>query len=128
METTIAFGISNKPIALFIILPTICKIFFATFSKIIIVNKIVTRIIRWVNINHFNFAKIGFLQKFKYVKIVAFNIKVFGIIKINAFFFARTERCRYRRISKKDRFFLIWPSELIAFFLIVNKNATHFLL
>ena len=46
METTVAFGVLYHTIAVLIILPTVSKVLIRTLSKVILVNKVVTRIVR----------------------------------------------------------------------------------
>ena len=82
MKTSITLRILHHTVTVLVKLSAIFKIFFCTLSEIIFIHKIISRIIRWVNINHLYFAKICFLQKFQHFKIIALNIKIFCIIKI----------------------------------------------
>ena len=127
MESTIAFGILNKAITFLVIIPTLHSPNSTLNTKVIIINKVIPRIIRRVYINHFYLAEVCLLQKLQYLKVVALDIEVFSIVKINAFFSARAERFVYRCIGKKNRFFLVGPSKLIAFFVTVNDLAGNLL-
>ena len=64
MKATIALCILHKLIAFFIILTTIMDILLLIFVKIVIIYKIVTCIVRWINIYHFHLTKIIFPQQF----------------------------------------------------------------
>ena len=127
MKTTVTIKVFDKTVAVLIILPAVFKIFFCTLSKIILIHKVIARVVWWIYINHLDFAKICFLQQLQYLKVVALNIKIFGVIKINAFFPARAESFIYGCIGKKNRLLLVWPSNLIAFLIAVNNFARNFL-
>lgn len=146
MKTSITIKVFYKSISRIIKLPTIFKIFICTLYKVILVHKIISRIIRWVNINHLDFSKISFLQQLQHFKVVALDIKIFSIIKIytsttaiwfslavcssrNRFIISHRAQCLiYRGIGKKNRLLLVRPSKLIAFLLTVNnftRNLLH---
>lgn len=62
METTVAFGVLHHAIAVLVVLPAVCKILIRTLSKVILVNKVASGVVRRVYVNHLDFAEIGFLQ------------------------------------------------------------------
>ena len=82
MKASITFRILYHSVTVIVELSAVLKIFSCTLRKIIAINEVVTSIIRWVNINHLNFAEICFLQQLQYLKVVALNIKVFSSIEI----------------------------------------------
>ena len=64
MESPVTFGILKKPVALLVKLPTVVDIFIGILCKVVFIHKVVARIVRGINVNHFNFAEICFLQQF----------------------------------------------------------------
>lgn len=48
METTVAFGVLDKAVALVIKLTAVCKVFIGIFCKIVLIYKVVSCIIRRV--------------------------------------------------------------------------------
>ena len=121
METAIALGVGHKTVAFFIILTAIIHIVRRTLGKIILIDKIVTRIIRRINVDHLDLTQIGFLQELQHFQIIALDVEVLTVKTAGYAIFAhtvschRTQRCRNGRIGRQHRLFLIWPSKLIAF-------------
>ena len=127
MKTSIAFCISYKTITFTIQLTAIFNILLCALLKIIIINKILTCIIRRIDINHLHLAQVCFLQQLQHVQIIAFNIKVFRIVKVHAFFSARAQGFVNRRIGSQNGFALIRPSKLVAFLQIIYNMVTKLL-
>ena len=127
METPITFCILNKPIALFVELPAIGKILIRTLSKVILINKVVSCVVRRINVDHLDFAKIGFLQQLQHFEVVALDIEVFGGVKVHTFLTAGAQRLIDRGIGKKNGLLLVRPSELIAFLIAVYHRAGNLL-
>ena len=100
MKTTVAVKIFNKTIAIIIKLSAVLKVFICALSKIICIHKVVSCIVWRVYINHFYLAEVCLLQKFQHFKVIALDIEVFGIVKVNAFLSARAEGFVYRCIGK----------------------------
>jgi len=127
MKTTVTLSISNHLIPFFIILATIILVFRSILLKFIAINKVITCIIRRIDINHLHLAQIRFLQQLQHFQIVAFNIKVFRIVKVNAFFSARAQGFVNRRIGSQNSSALIRPSKLVAFLQAIYNMVTKLL-
>ena len=127
METTITFRVQHKSVSLIIKLSTICKIFLHTLSKVILIHEIISCIVGWINKNHIDFTKIGFLQELQHFEVVALGIEVFGGIKVHAFLPARTQRFGNGCIRQQNGFLLVRPSELVAFLFAIHHSARNFL-
>ena len=91
MEATVAFRVGNETVALLVNLPGVGEIFGRGLRKVIFIDKIVARVIRWVYINHFHFVEIGFLQALQHVEVVALDVKVLRIVEIHALLTAGTQ-------------------------------------
>ena len=122
METTIALCVCYKPISLFVILTAVPHIFVSTLGKIVLIDKIVSRIIRRINVDHLHLAQIGLLQELQHFQIIALNVEVFTVkaagrtVLAHAVCHNRAQRCRNGRIGRQHRLFLIRPCKLVAFF------------
>ena len=145
METAVALGVLHHTIAIFIVLSTVSKVLIHVLSKVVLIHKIVTRVVRRINVNHLDFTKIGFLQQLQHFKVVTLNIEVFGGIKVhaasaairfsltvcpggNCFIFTnRTQRLVDGCIGKQNGLFLVRPSELIAFLVTVHDLTGNLL-
>ena len=133
MKTTITFCVWHKPIALIIKLTAVRKIFLCTLCKVVLIHKVISRVIRRIYVNHFNFAEISFLQEFEDFEVVALDIKIFGIkatrctVLTHTFFPARTQGFIDGGICKQNRLFLVRPGKLIAFFLAVHHVSVDLL-
>lgn len=79
MKSAVAFRILYQPIPFFVSLPTVFHIVICLFGKIVLIDKIISRVIRWININHLHFSKIGFPQDFQGVEVIAFDVDIFAI-------------------------------------------------
>ena len=95
-------------------------IFTNCLRKVIVINKIVTRVIRGVNINHLDFAKISLTDNFQYIKVVALNVEILRVVEVHTFLTAGTERLCGRRICQVCVRSLVRPCELVAFLALVN--------
>ena len=58
METAIAFSIGNELVTIFVILSTIMYILLLILVKVIIIYKVITSIVGWVDVYHFHLAQI----------------------------------------------------------------------
>ena len=86
VETAVAVEVAAKAIALFVHIASRKILFFDGMGKIIVIHKVVTRIIRWVNINHLHFTHIALLQEFEHPKVIALDVEVLGGIPIHRVF------------------------------------------
>ncbi len=125
MKTTVTLGISlhrvNDLVTLFI-KQSICLFkFVTTLCEIIIINKVITCVIRWVYVNYLHFAKISLAQHFQYIKVIALNIKILRMVKIHTFLTTRTECHCSGNICQAICYTLVRPSELIAFLTLGNN-------
>ena len=127
METPVAFGILNKAVALGVKLPAVRKVFVCTLRKIVLIDEIVSRVVRRVYVNHLDFAEIGLLQQLQHVKVITLDVQVFCVVEIDALLPAGAKGRSNRRIRQQDRLLLVRPSELIPFLVPVNDHSGQFL-
>ena len=78
VETTVAFDVAlhrvNGLIAFVVKQAALCLEVAFALCKVVVIHKVVTGVIRWVDINHFHLAEIGFTQHFQYIEVVALNV------------------------------------------------------
>ena len=145
METTVTLGVLYHTVAVLVKLPAVSKVLIRALGKVILIHKVITGVVRRINVDHLDFAEIGFLQELQHFEVVALNIEVFGGIKVhaasaairfslticpsgNCFIFAnRAQRLIDRGIGKKNGLLLVRPSELIAFLVTVHHGAGNLL-
>ena len=121
MEAAVAFGVCHHAVAFFVILTAVAHVILSALCKVILINKVIARIVRRVNVNHLDLAQIGFLQELQHFQIIALNIEVLAVktagctVLAHAVCHNRAQRCRNGRICRQHRLFLVRPSKLIAF-------------
>ncbi len=119
MKTPVGFRVLNQSVTIFISLPAVLFILISVKRKVIVVNKVIPCVIRWVDINHFHFTEICLPKHFQHVEVIALNVKVLCMVEVHTFFPARVQRLVGRRISQVCVSFLVRPSELVAFLTVV---------
>ena len=65
-----------------LLLTAVSVVFFCTLSKIILVYKIISCIIRRINIDHLYFSKVCLLKQFQYFQIISLDVEIFCSICI----------------------------------------------
>ena len=120
MKATIAFRVRNKPVAFFIILTAIIHIVRRTLGKIVLIDKIISCIVRRINVDHLDFAQIGFLQELQYFQIISLDVEVFTVKTAGRTVLAytvghhRAQRCCDGRICRQHCLFLVRPCKLVT--------------
>ena len=133
MESPIAFCILHQTISLFIKLTAIAKIFISILRKVILINEVIARVIRRIDIDHLHFAEIGFLQQLQFIQIIALDVNIFRVdaarraISAHRLFTVKTQRLCNRLIRQHNRLFLVRPGELIAFLRTLYHRGRDFL-
>ena len=125
MKASVCIGVFNHSVAVFVNFACHVCVFFTRHFEIIVINKIVACIVRWVNINHFDFAKIAFLQKFQNFQIIPLNIEVFGAVPVYRFLFARAESLADRLVCFNDCLFFANPCKFIGFIALNDFIGKH---
>ena len=100
-------------------------VFFNTILIVIRIHKFLPRIVRRININHFDLSRIWLTEKFEHFQIVPFQIQVFGCIPVNAFLFAGTERPQRRSCRRPARLSLAFPLQTKEFVVLRHIVAQH---
>ena len=122
MKTAIAFGVCHHTVAFFVILTAVAHVILGALCKVVLIDKVLARIVRRVNVDHFDLAQIGFLQELQHFQIVALDVEVLTVkaagcaIFANAVCHNRAQGCRDGRICCQHCLFLVRPCKLVTLF------------
>ena len=87
METAVALGVALHRVCDEITVLITCTarllVFINPLCEVVIVNEIVAGVIRRVNVNHLDFAKICFAEHFQHIKVVTLDVEIFGCIEVH---------------------------------------------
>ncbi len=94
------------------------------------INKVITRIIRRININHLYLTQIRLLKKFKHFEVITLNIKVLGVVPIHTILLYGTQ-CLLNRLQNFGTSCLLAnPVELVClrsiFHCVVTKELAKY--
>ena len=88
------------------------------------INKVITRIVRRININHLYLTQIRLLEKFKHFEVITLNIKVLGVIPIHTILLYGTQ-CLLNRLQNFGTSCLLAnPVELVCLRSIFHSVVT----
>ena len=124
MKTSIRIHVLDIFIAQFINCSRSLSILIGRHCKVIMINKVITRIVRRININHLYLTQIRLLEKFKHFEVITLNIKVLGIIPIHTILLYRTQRLLNRLQNFGTSCLLANPVELVCLRSIFHSVVT----
>ena len=130
MKTSIRIHVLDIFITQLIYCTRSLSILISRHRKIIMINKVITRIIRRININHLHLTQIRLLEKFKHFEIISLNIKVLGVVPIHTILLYRTQ-CLLNRLQNFGTSCLLAnPVELVClrsiFHCVVTKKLAKY--
>lgn len=102
MEPSVALCVGYQSITIIILLAATLNIVIRGLYEVIFIYKVIPRVVRRINVDHFHLAKIIFTQQFQDIKIVAFYIQILCLIKIHTIFTAWTESFIYWCVSSEN--------------------------
>ena len=131
METAVAFAVLLEVlqghVAVFVEHATGFKERFGILLEVVVIDKVVARVVRRVDVNHLDLAQVVVLEQFEHFEVVAFDVEVLRVIEIDGFLFAGAERHRGWGVRLADGVALAGPVELVAFLLPFDHFAVDFL-
>ena len=104
-------------IPVFIEHPTLAPELTRCLTEVILVDKIVARVIRWINVDHLHFAKIVFSKNLEYLKVITLNVEIPCVIEIHTALPVWSKSHIGWRICYSHSLTLPRPSELIPLLL-----------
>ena len=90
-------------------------VFCQRIGEIVSIDKIVPRIVRRIDVDHFDLTVIGGLEEFQDFEVVAFDIQVLRGIEINAFLTAGTQGGRTAFLGEFEAVGFSFPAEFVFF-------------
>lgn len=76
METTIRIRVLHKAVAKFIHIARLFVIFLLTLFEVVMIDEVIARVVRRIDVNHLHLTQIRLLQQLQCVKIVALDVNV----------------------------------------------------
>ena len=110
MKTSVGIGIFEQAVAFLTPLSALNLPLFALHLKIIGIDKVVAGVVRRIDVDHLDLAKIALLQKLEDFQIVALDVEVFGGVPVLALCHARAQRL----LGFHDCSLLTHPCELVC--------------
>ena len=130
MKTSIRIHVLDIFITQFIYCSRSLSILISRHRKIIMINKVITRIIRRININHLYLTQIRLLEKFKHFEVITLNINVLGVVPIHTILLYRTQCFLSRLQNFGTSCLLANPVELVClrsiFHCVVTKKLAKY--
>lgn len=117
VDCLVAIGIKQTTALLEVIL---------TLSEIIVIDEVITGIIRGVNVNHLDPTEICFSKDFEDIEIVALDVEIFGCIEVHRFLTARAQGKIDRLVCKTGSSSFVRPGELIALLAVIERVVRQF--
>ena len=114
MKSPISFCICHELAAFFVHLPGFFQIFILYPSEIILVNKVVTRVVRRIDVDHLDLAEVGLLEELEGIQVIALDKQILRGIKIHALFPAGAQGFGDGRVGGQQRLPFPWPVEVVA--------------
>lgn len=120
METTIRIRVLHKAVAKFIHIARLLIIFLSTLFEVIVINEVIARVVRRIDINHLHLAQIRLLQQLQSVKVVALDVNVLRVLPIHTPLRHRAQRLVDGRRSLTTGGLLAHPCKLVGFRLVLD--------
>ena len=79
------------------------------------IDKVVAGVVRRIDVDGFDSAKVRFVEEFQHLKVIAFNEEVWGAVEVEGVSVARFQRRLGRRIEDTDGIALPCPREGVSF-------------
>ena len=127
MKPSIRPVIDLHPVPVLVHHAAVFFVFRERLLKIIIVDEIVPRIIRRIDINHLDLPKITLLQQLQRLKIIPLNIQILRRVPVLAFLYARPQRLANGTIRFDNGCFLPDPRELVGLLAFAHVFCEHLL-
>ena len=109
------------------LLPGAAAVHMVAFSEFVLVDEVVTGVVRRIDIDHFHFAGVIRLQQFQRFQIVAFDKEVVRVLEIHAFRRTGAQAVRGRRVGGKDGGTFARPVQAVTFLRAFGQRPRQFL-
>ena len=114
MKPPIALGVLKQPVVLLVIHAGLLILLLLAALELVPIDKVVTCVVRRIDVDHLHLAQVALLQEFEDFQIVTFNIEVLRGVPVPAILFRRAQRLGDGPGSLGHGGFFPNPGELIA--------------
>ena len=125
MEAPVGIGILKQAVFALIIHTHLLVFCFLRAHEIVSINKVISGVVGWVNVDHLDLAQIALLQELEDFQIVALDVEVFGSIPVFAFFRTGAQRLADGLIGLHNGSLLAYPCKLIGFVALYHIRREH---
>ena len=91
METAVALGIGDETVALLVKLSRVGEVFGRRLRKVILIDKVIARVVRRIDIDHLHLVEIGLLQALQHIEVVTLDVEVLRVVEVHALLTAGTQ-------------------------------------
>jgi len=113
VEAPVGLGVLEEPVAVSVHLSRVSQVFFPALLEVILINEVLSRVVRGIDIDALDFVEVGFLQYLEGLQVVPFNIQVAGILPVHTLFLDRPQGFVGGQVSKEHGFLFAGPGELL---------------
>ena len=114
MEPTVALGVGDQTATFLVVVAALGVVLASRLGEVVVVNEVMARIVRWVDVDELHLAGVGFLQDLERVKVVTLDVEVLCRVPILGLAWFGNHRLVYGAARLGLCLALAGPSELIA--------------
>jgi hypothetical protein len=103
------------------------QVFFDVLGEVVFVNKVIARVVRWVDVDQLHLAEVALLEQFEHLEVVALNKEITRGVKVHALVGLWPQRFAGRRVGGENRLALARPIQLVALGWPLYNHAREFL-
>ena len=127
METSVGFGVGLHACTRGVNLSCFQQVVINILAKIVVVDEVLARVVRRIDVDELDLAQVGFLQQLEGFQVVAFDEQVPGGVEVDAFFPAGAQCPGDGGIGGQQRLALAGPVELVALLRAFDDAGRQFL-
>ena len=125
MEPSVGVGILEQAVFVLVIHSHLLVFFFLRAHEIVGVDEIVAGVVRRVDIDHLDLAKIALLQELEDFQIVTLDVEIFSGVPVLALRHAGAQRLTDRLVGFHDSRLLADPCELVCLVAVHHVRREH---
>ena len=125
MKTTVGVGILEQAVFVLVVHSHLRVFFFLWAHEIVGIDEVVAGVVRRINIDHLDLAKIALLQELEDFQIIALDVEVFSGVPVLALRHAGAQRLADRLVGFHDCRLLADPCELVCLVAVHHVRREH---
>ena len=123
MEAAVGLGVGHQAAALLVVVAALGVVFRACLGEVVVVNEVVTRVVRGIDVDQLHLAGIGFAHDLEGLEVVTLDVEVLGRIPVLGLLGAGAHGLLGGTARLELGLALAGPSELITLARAVNHLA-----